>query len=138
MHDATKILMGQTGSSVKEVENRAGVKEAGLGIRLKSDDTLSTTLADGALIGISLGKSLSNTDRTAIVRRGLRVPVKLASGYEPEIGEQLGIDDVTGEADEVGAGVTACNGVFASEILTGVAEDGTEVDCALVDFPGGL
>ncbi len=138
MHDPTKVLMGQTASSVQESDNRAGVIEAGLCVRLKSDDTITTALADGSLLGVSMGRSLSATSRTAICRKGLRVPVKLASGFTAVVGDQVAFDDVTGESDTAGAGVTACNAIFVTANLTGIDEDGADVDCALVDFPGGL
>lgn len=139
-HDATKVLMGTTRSSVKEVDNRKGTIAAGLAVRLKSDDTIVVTSADGNLLGISLGKSLSDTARTAIVRKGLQVPIKLASGFSnPTVGGQVAVSDTTGEAKAyTGSGDTYVNAVYASGALTGVQEDGTEISVALIDFPGGL
>lgn len=140
MHDASKILMGTTRSNIREVDNRKGTILAGLAVRLKSDDTIVTTLADGNLLGISLGKDLSNVGRTAICRKGLGVPVRLASGFtNPAVGAQVAISDTTGEAKAyTGSGDSYVNAVYASGALTGIAEDGTEVAVALIDFPGGL
>jgi hypothetical protein len=138
MHDATKALLGTTTSSVKEVDNRKGTIAAGLAVRLKSDDTISTAAADGNLLGISLGRDLSDTGRTAICRKGLRVPIQLTSAFTPAIGAQVGIDDTTGKAKASGAGVTGVNAIYASGVLTGIDEDGGNVNVAMIDFPGGL
>ncbi len=140
MHSPTKVLMGATRSNIKEVDNRPGSIAAGLAVRLKSDDTITTAAADGALLGISLGRSLSDTGRTAIARKGLSVPIQLTSGFSPAIGDQVEIDDVTGKAKATGAGVTAVNATYVSEKLTMVDEDGNETADAVayIDFQGGL
>lgn len=140
-HSATTVLMGSTQSSVKEIDNRAGVIAAGLAVRLKSDGTITTALADGALLGISMGRSLSDTSRTAIARKGLRVPVILTNGFTPTIGAQVAISDTTGKAKAyTGSGDSYVNAVYVTSVLTGVDEDGSNLadGCALVDFPGGL
>jgi hypothetical protein len=84
MHDATKVLLGATTMSGKEVTKHAGSPatfKAGLAIRQKSDGTLSTTLADGQWLGVSLGKGLSDdTKNTSIARSGLGVPVLVEGG----------------------------------------------------------
>lgn len=138
MHNASKVLMGATRSNIREVDNKKGTIVAGLAVRLKSDDTIVVTAADGNLLGISLGKDLSNVGRTAICRKGLGVPVKLADGFTPTIGAQVHISDTTGEAAASGSGKTGVNAVYVSGVLTGVQEDGTEANVALIDFPGGL
>lgn len=136
-HSATKVMMGTTRSSFKNVDNHIGVIAAGLAVRLKSDDTISVAEADGSLLGISLGKSLSDTSRTAIVRKGTQVPIQLTSAFSPTVGAQVKIDATSGKASTDGTGV---NAVYASGALTMIAEDGTETasGCALIDFPGGL
>lgn len=138
MHDSTKVLMGATGSNVKEVDNRKGTIAAGLIVRLKSDDTISIAAADGNALGISLGRSLSDTTRTAICRKGLEVPVQLTAAFTPTVGAQVSISDTTGKAIAAGAGATALNAVYASSTKSGVDEDGSAVSVALIDFPGGL
>jgi hypothetical protein len=138
-HNATKVLMGSSVSSVKEIDNRKGVIGAGLAVRLSSADAISVALSDGNLLGISAGKSLSDTSRTAIFRKGLGVPVKLASGFTPTIGAQVAISDTTGEAKAyTGSGDSYVNAVYATSTKTGVFEDGTEANVALIDMPGGL
>jgi hypothetical protein len=141
MHDATKVLMGQTGSNIREVDNRPGDPAtfvAGLALRLKSDDTLSVTSSDGALLGVSLGRSLSDTKRVAIARKGVRVPIIVASGVTPVVGSQVTISNSTGKAHSAG---TAVNAVYVAVGLTGIDEDGNAIasdTVALIDFPGGL
>lgn len=143
-HNPNQMLMGATQSNVKEVTNKKGTIEAGLLVRLKSDDTISLAKADGEVLGISLGRDMSDTGRTAICRKGLRVPVKLATDFNPTIGAPVSFSDTTGEA--VGSGGTALNAVFVSGRLGGsganggIAEVSQEdtVGVALIDFAGGL
>lgn len=139
-HDATKVQMGTTRSSSREVDNRAGSIAAGLIVRLKSDNTISIAAADGNALGISLGKDLSDITRTAVCRKGLGVPVQLTAAFSPAVGAQVNISDTTGKAIAAGAGATGVNAVYVSGALTMVAEDGTETasSVALIDMPGGL
>lgn len=146
-HDTTKVLMGSTGSSVKEVTNHIGSPStfpAGTAVRLKSDDTLSVTLAHGNLLGVSLGRSLSDTDRVAICRKGLMVPVALTAAFDPAIGAAVSISDTTGLAIAAGAGATVVNAVYATGrvggtgVNGGITEAGSTVGVAYIDFPGGL
>ncbi len=139
-HDATKVQFGTTQSSFKNIDNRPGTIAAGLAVRLKSDDTISVAAADGSLLGISCGKSMSDTARTAIVRKGTRVPIELTAAFTPTIGAQVNISDTTGKAGAAGAGFTAVNATYITGALTKIAEDGTETAsvAALIDFPGGL
>ncbi len=142
--DSTKVLMGTVVSSNKSIDNRPGVIPAGKIVRLKSDDTISIAAADGAPLGISCGRSLSDTSRTAIVRKGVGVPILLTAAFDPVIGAQVCIDDVTGIAKAAGSGVTGMNAVYAGGRLGGtgvnggIDEDGNAVGAALIDFPGGL
>lgn len=137
-HSATTIQLGTTQSSFKSVDNKAGTIAAGLIVRLKSDDTISIAAADGKPLGISLGRSLSDTARTAICKRGLLVPVQLTNAFTPTIGAQVSISDTTGKAIASGGGATALNAVYRTAVMTGIDEDGNSVNVALIDFPGGL
>lgn len=139
-HNATKVLMGMTRSSFRVADNLKGSLAAGVGARQKSDGTLTTVLADGELLGISLGKDLSNTDKMALCRAGLQVPVRLTAAFTPVIGKQVHLSDTTGLAVTAGAGATGTNAIYASGPMTAILEDGTEVanGCALVDMQGGL
>ncbi len=138
MHDSNKVLMGSTASSFKTVEPHAGEVAAGLAVVLTSADELSTTLASGSLLGVSLGKDLSDTEQCPIVRRGSMVPILLQSnGVNPAIGAPVYLHATSGKADTTG---TLVNAVYASGELDAVLEDGTvSVDgCAYINFPGGL
>lgn len=140
MHSATTIYMGHTKTNAKEVENRAGDPAtflAGLCVHLKSDDTLSLAAADGSKLGISLGRSLSDTKRTAIARKGLGIPILLTNGFTPTKGAAVQISTTTGKAVSSG---TTVNAVYVSGALTAYDEDGVAIadGAALIDFPGGL
>lgn len=140
-HDATKVLLGQTPSSAKEVANMAGSPTtfpAGTAVRLKNDGTISKAKADGELLGISLGKDLGAENRVPIVRRGLEVPILLADSFTPAIGAQVHISDTTGIAGAADTGLTGVNAVYRSGVLTGIKEDGTTANVALIDMQGGL
>lgn len=139
MHNASKVLMGATNSTNKTVTSKAGSIEAGVAVRLKSDGTLSVAAADGQLLGISLGVDQSKTGFTAIVRKGVAVPIRLKSGFTPTVGAQVKINDTTGYASGDGSGETAVNAVYVSGKITGVKEsDQSSIDVALIDFAGGL
>ena len=139
-HSALKVLMGMTRSSIRIADNLKGTFAAGTAVRQKLDGTLSVTLADGELLGVSLGKDLSNTDKMALCRAGLQVPIRLTAAFTPVLGKQVHVSDTTGLAVASGAGATGTNAVYASGPMTAILEDGTEVanGCALVDMQGGL
>jgi hypothetical protein len=139
-HSASTIYMGAVTTSAKEVINQAGSPAtflAGLCVHQKSDGTLSLASADGSKIGISLGRSLSDTNRTAICTKGLGVPILLANGFTPTVGAQVQISTTTGKAVASG---TAVNAYYKSAVLTAYDEAGAVISdgCALIDFPGGL
>lgn len=73
--------MGQTQSSSKQgSEDFASAPAtylAGLAVRRASSGLLSLTKAAGQWVGISLGKSLADTDMTCVLKAGERVPVLL-------------------------------------------------------------
>lgn len=138
LHDSGKVLMGATLSTAKSVDSYKGEIPAGKVVRLKSDATLSLAKADGAILGVSLGKDLSNAGLTPICRKGLAVPVLLTAAFTPVVGAAVSISDTTGLAIAAGAGATIVNAVYKSAKLKGIDEDGAEVDVALIDFAGGL
>lgn len=141
MHSASKVLMGMTRSSYRHAEPKKGSIAAGLIVRLKSDDTIVVTKADGEALGISLGKDLSNIGYTSIVKSGTAVPILLTASFTPTVGAQVHISDTTGKAGAAGTGFTGINAVYVSGKLTAVKEDGTEDStdgCALIDMPGGV
>lgn len=82
MHDPTKVLLGATHSSskfgVQAFSGDPAVLVAGLAVRLKTDGTLSLIKADGGWLGVSLGRSLSDTSKVAILAAGELVPMRMA------------------------------------------------------------
>lgn len=139
-HSASTIYMGSGQSKTRTVDNYAGdpaTFPAGLCVHLKSDGTLSLAAADGSKLGISMGRSLSDTKRVAVARKGLRIPVLLANGFTPTVGAQVQISTTTGKAVSSG---TAVNAVYVSAVLTAYDEDGVAIadGAALIDFQGGL
>jgi hypothetical protein len=133
-------MLGNVDTNIKEVINRSGDPAtflAGLCVHQKSDGTLSLAVADGSKIGISMGRSLSDTLRTAICVKGLRVPIRLTNSFTPTVGAQVQISATTGKAVSSG---TAVNAHYVTGVLTCIDEDGNTVadGCALIDMPGGL
>lgn len=81
-HDASKVAMGSVGSSDRVVTNFPADPASfpsGLAVRGKSDGGLSTAVGDGSLVGVSLGRSLSEHKKTAVCRAGNHVPIRLAA-----------------------------------------------------------
>ena len=82
MHDATKVLLGHTQTSFKEISCELGSPatfKAGLFVSRASDKSLSLLKSAGRRIGVALGKTLSNDlKETNVVRKGSKVPVRLA------------------------------------------------------------
>lgn len=80
-HDSSKALMGNVLSSAKEIsvyDSDPASFEAGKAVSLASTGGLSLLKSAGVRVGVSLGKSLSDTKKTSVVRSGEKVPVKLA------------------------------------------------------------
>ena len=81
-HDASKVLMGTTRSSDRDVTPESGdpsVILAGRACVRDSNGDLSLDGTDGELIGVSAGPSLSDEGKkVAVVRSGLRVPMEVA------------------------------------------------------------
>lgn len=138
MHNPSEVLMGAGRSNIRDVSNIKGIVEAGLVVRLKSDNTPSLAKADGNILGLSIGRDLSATDFTAVARKGLEFPIKLAEGFTPVIGAAVHVSDTTGMAGPSGVGYTAVNATYRTAKLVGIGEDKLNKDVALIDFPGGL
>lgn len=84
-HDATKVLLGSTGSSDRVVtceDANPASFPAGLAVRRKADGGLQLDDdSTAALIGISLGPDLADTKKTAVCRAGNFVPLRLRAAY---------------------------------------------------------
>lgn len=140
MHNASLIQMGAHGSNILEVQNWIGdpaTFKAGLCCHLDDDGDLSLAAADGAKVGISLGRDMSDTKRTPVACKGVRIPILLTNGFEPTVGAQVQISTTTGKAVASG---TAVNAFYSSGKLSAVDEDGVSIadGAAFIDFPGGL
>lgn len=140
MHDPTKVLLGTTLSSFRVVDNIKGaaVIPAGKVVRRDENGLPSIAKSAGQAIGMSLGGDGSGTTHTAYVLEGNDVPILLTDAFEPVIGAQVAIHDTTGIAATKDGSSTYMNATYKSGVLTGIAEDGSEVRVALIDFPGGL
>lgn len=147
-HDASKVLLGQVPHSAKTItqhDQDPASFVAGTAVRQKSDGALSVTKADGQLIGVSLGASLSDTKKTAVCRVGSSVPILLTddeASYAYVVkGAAVYVDDVTGLANIVDDGsvtTTITNAIYVSGPLDGINEAGQSVKVALIDMVGGL
>jgi hypothetical protein len=129
MHDATKVLMGVTESSDRVVtaENAdPATFVAGLCVRRSSTEG-GLSLSSGAFIGVSAGKSLSDTKKTAVIRTGNRVPVQLT-----DEGEFASIKkgDITFTAKEKGLAGNSITVAYIDDADEGeetVEVDGTDI-----------
>lgn len=84
MHDPTKVLLGATLSSdvlVTPYASDPADTPAAFAVCQDDDGSLSLAQSDGRLVGVSLGKSLSNSLQTSVCRTGLRVPIRCANQY---------------------------------------------------------
>lgn len=78
LHNPREVLLGTVGVSDAEVSNEIGDPKdfpAGLAVRAGSNGSLS--LSEGDLLGVSLGRSLYDSERTAVARVGQKVPLQL-------------------------------------------------------------
>lgn len=84
-HDESKVLLGSTASNIKDVTDYDADPAdfpAGTAVRASATGGLQTEdNSVAAYAGISLGKSLSNDDKTAVARTGLRIPLRQKSYY---------------------------------------------------------
>lgn len=85
MHDPTKVLMGATGSSAKDSSMHSAnpaTYKAGLAVRLKNNGDISLLKSDGSWLGVSLGRSLSDTSKIAVARTGSEIPLLASDDSE--------------------------------------------------------
>lgn len=78
MHDPTKVVLGATQSSAKDIQcfnSDPATFLAGLVVSLGSDSGLSLLKSAGYKVGVSLGKSLSDHKKTSVCVAGLSVPI---------------------------------------------------------------
>ncbi len=122
MQDATKVLLGSTGSSAKEASDLSAdpaTFPAGTAVRLKSDGTISVTKAHGLLLGVSLGKSLSDHKKLSVVRTGESVPIKIT---DLSAFAQVQIGDILFKAVTVGEAGNDLSVILSDDVTDGSAE----------------
>lgn len=81
MHDPTKIQFGSFGESSPKIEDFDGDPaslKAGLAVSLGSDGKPALAKSAGFRIGISMGKSFSETKRLSVARKGCDIPGRVA------------------------------------------------------------
>lgn len=137
-HDATKVVMGGTVSSIKDVRSAKGTVAAGLVCHKKADGTIEGAQTSGVLCGVSMGKDLSNAGYSSYVERGNGVPCLLTAAFSPSQGDGVWYDPTTGKLAASGSATTQLSAVYASATLTGILEDGTTANAALIDFNSSL
>lgn len=135
-HDASKVLMGATRSSAKDISEYAADPAtflAGLVVRQKSDGTLSVAKSDGFALGLSLGKSLSNHEKTAVCRTGLAVPALLTELYAA-----LTKANLTFTAKTIGSGGNDISIIFADTATAGSETISVSTNQITVGIEGGV
>lgn len=124
-HDASKVLLGSTGSSAKEIsmhESDPATYKAGLVVSLASNSSLSLLKSAGRRIGVSLGKSLSDHKKTAVLRTGESVPVRI----EPKKASGIATVDNYSQLLSSGADtVTVAGVVFTAQAGAATLGDAT-------------
>lgn len=136
MHDASKVLMGTTRSSAKDISTHDADPAtflAGLVCRQKSDGALSLAKSDGFNVGISLGKSLSDTKKTDILRTGEGVPILLTELYAA-----LTKANLTFTAKAIGSGGNDISIIFADTATAGSETISVTDNQITVGIEGGV
>ncbi len=101
MHDANKVLLGQTGSSAKDIseyDDDPADFPAGRAVR-QGATGLSLAEGDGKWAGISIGKALSDSTNVSVVRAGESVPIECH-----DVRSDLTVGDLTFTAAVPGSG----------------------------------
>ncbi len=144
---STEVLCAASGSSNAVVAAALAAKinahtTAGALFKAVVTDTAEVTIT--AKTNSTLGSTIDLVYTDAGVSDiGLTVDdvTFTGGGIDPDyvvIGANVYFSDVTGKADDPSSGATVSNAIYMSEPLTGIAEDGSEVYCALIDYDGGL
>lgn len=121
LHDPNKVLLGTNLSSSRVLSSHAADPAsfpAGLAVRRSSSDGLQLDDDDTAsLIGISAGRDLSDTERTSVFRKGLKVPLRM------KLYAASGTFEITGYEDAVGDSAVVAGVAFVGQ--SGAATPGT-------------
>lgn len=121
-HDASKVLLGGTRSSERDItrhDSDPATFLAGLVCSIGSDGLLSLLKSAGMRAGVSLGRDLSNTKCTSLLRAGEGVPVRAA------LKRSTGVITITSYANLVsGSGDAITVGATAFTAQAGAATPG--------------
>lgn len=135
-HDASKVAMGSSYSSDKNIEvfdNDPATFLAGLCVSIDSSGDLSLAKSDGVRMGVSLGKSFSDNAKTAVVRAGLRVPVLCTELYAA-----LTKAELTFTAKTIGSGGNDISLIFADTATAGSETISVSTNQITVGIEGGV
>lgn len=138
MHDPNKVLLGTTQSSYKtaDVNNSDPASfPAGLAVRRNSDGNLSVTKAHGLLIGVSLGRSLSDTKKTTVVRKGTDIPILLT---DRSTFAELELEDLTFTAKAKGSQGNQITIALVNEETAGSEDVEVDGNNIVVKIEGGV
>lgn len=81
MHNASQVKLGTSRSSAKDITSHdvdPASFPAGLAVSMGSDGKPSLLKSAGMRMGVSMGKSLSDHKKTAVLRTGEQVPMRAA------------------------------------------------------------
>ena len=105
----------------------------GMAVALDANgDLKAVSSADDIVIGVA---GICEHKRQSVVRNGLEVYVQIDSAAAPVIG---GAVHVTAAGKFTHTGGTQVNATFATGKVSGVNSKGEAVECAAIDFAGGL
>jgi hypothetical protein len=110
-HDPSKVLMGSTVSSDRPgsttYSSDPALFSAGVACRVGTDGLLTKTKGTNSFAGISLGKSLSDSKKTTVLRLGSGVPLALALNRASSTATITSFANlVSGTADTLAIGAT--------------------------------
>lgn len=123
---ASQINAHATAGALVKATSALGVVTLTAKSNSTSGDTIALAYTDngGGNVGATVsGATLTDSDDTAdFITKG----------------QPVYISDDTGMADDPNGAATISNAVYVSGLMTGIAEDGTEVAAAIIDMSGGL
>ncbi len=153
-HDASKVLLGSVPNSCKDVSREdADPASFPAGTAVRRSSTGGLVIADNStaiLIGVSCGKDLADTKKTAVARTGLKIPLTLTNQNAVLVEKDLtftavaagvGGDEITIEF--LDTGTAGAEAVTVTDTLISVSmEDGvstaTQMKAALDGEPDAL
>lgn len=130
----TPYMRGKSDVIENFAPNGGNAVAEGLAVILHTDGTIKPYAGSGVIIGVAGLKELKHQ---SVVRSGLEVLVRLASGVTPAVGAAVYVDS-DGKFTSTSTDNTAVNATFRGEKETAVDSTGTTYDAVAIDFAGGL